>query len=840
MWSVQRGAAFAAVLRTEARVCSSQDIPLLDFRTALAHVLSCESRTAQARGTTSEHQNDSLKRHDYASARRVLDVCSSLSLDAFPLCVARRSFATGAVLQHSSTDPREDPAVDPEPKRSAVDIANVLASGASLSAGGEPRQHGRPQASVSQAAPAAVTELEQTVSDPGAQLEHDVWEDFVTLVEQRKRPTPPGTEAEPSSERPTDDWNLRALNEGMETGERGAGTLRGNDAVRQMASWKEMAQWLLEYDNYDYLKPTEISRMWTQIVQLHMGSGKRGRYDERVLIYPDAPIFSSGGRAFLRALTRATRRRLQFTLRMRDGDEGYVEAMRFRAPDAGRMLWAMGKLRWHSTSLLRLLEAAAVQDVACAWNRPRYMTTALWGAAWSAPGVPLLNLCDALQRQPQEFWTDTTAQNACNAVWAMSMMRFRPSTQLSDFMQGVLLATLEGDPAAVHPQNIGDMVQALAVLRLEPREGLLEACEAWMRAHIALVLPNHIVAYLNGLGLMGRLSHAQYERFGSALRAGLDTASDAEQQVFAQRLYVLRHLAHDTGAGGSPPPGELPSEGGASEDPAPSASEVDEEFLEEMQATGRDVVLRMLADTGAAVTQDPDAALLVDLLASCGYAATAAPLEELLAATGGAAASDGDSEGGADGDAAAVDAPVGAAVTPLLPELYVRTRQVGAAGEVMEALDAPRVAVQIIRAEDCMCNAETAGPDAVLGEAALVHSTLSASGQTVVQVFPAALAALPDVAAMQAALEDLLGSVLPAGERAAAPILEEEPEEEQEAQQEAAEGGEAVAEGAGVEAEVEYSARWESAEAAAAGADAGPGATQGDAGVGSAAVVAAG
>lgn len=48
----------------------------------------------------------------------------------------------------------------------------------------------------------------------------------------------------------------------------GAGTLRGNDAVRQMASWKEMAQWLLEYDNYDFLKPTEISRMWTQIVQV--------------------------------------------------------------------------------------------------------------------------------------------------------------------------------------------------------------------------------------------------------------------------------------------------------------------------------------------------------------------------------------------------------------------------------------------------------------------------------------------------------------------------------------------------------------------------------------------
>ena len=140
-------------------------------------------------------------------------------------------------------------------------------------------------------------------------------------------------------------------------------------------------------------------------MQLHMGSGKRGRYDERVLIYPHAPIFSSGGRRFLQALTRATRRRLQFTLRLREGREDYVEAMRFRAPDACRMLWAMGKLRWRSAPLLRLLETAAVQDIACEWNRPRYVTTALWGSAWSAPGVPLLRLCDTVQNLPEEFWT---------------------------------------------------------------------------------------------------------------------------------------------------------------------------------------------------------------------------------------------------------------------------------------------------------------------------------------------------------------------------------------------------------------------------------------------------
>lgn len=55
---------------------------------------------------------------------------------------------------------------------------------------------------------------------------------------------------------------------------------------------------------------------------------------------------------------------------------------------------------------------------------------------------------------------------------------------------------------------------------------------------------------------MGRLSHEQFEAFGSALKVNLDATSEAEQQVFAQRVYVLKHLAHDR-------PGEaatLPSE----------------------------------------------------------------------------------------------------------------------------------------------------------------------------------------------------------------------------------------------------------------------------------------
>ena len=43
---------------------------------------------------------------------------------------------------------------------------------------------------------------------------------------------------------------------------------RGGRAVARMQSWKDMADWLREYQNHWYLKATEISRMWTQIVQV--------------------------------------------------------------------------------------------------------------------------------------------------------------------------------------------------------------------------------------------------------------------------------------------------------------------------------------------------------------------------------------------------------------------------------------------------------------------------------------------------------------------------------------------------------------------------------------------
>jgi hypothetical protein len=93
-----------------------------------------------------------------------------------------------------------------------------------------------------------------------------------------------------------------------------------------------------------------------------MSPGRLGPYDERKMIYPDAPFFSAGGRAFLKSLTAATRKRLQLTLRILDvTNEDYWTNCRVRAPDAGRMMWAMGKLQWQSKKLLKLLEAVAVE-----------------------------------------------------------------------------------------------------------------------------------------------------------------------------------------------------------------------------------------------------------------------------------------------------------------------------------------------------------------------------------------------------------------------------------------------------------------------------------------------
>lgn len=77
------------------------------------------------------------------------------------------------------------------------------------------------------------------------------------------------------------------------------------------------------------------------------------------------------------------------------------------------------------------------------------------------------------------------------------MMRFQPSEQFATFLQTTLERVIVKQPRTIHPQNIGDMVQALAVMRREPQQRLLDASDTWMRANVHRLLPNHTVAYLN-------------------------------------------------------------------------------------------------------------------------------------------------------------------------------------------------------------------------------------------------------------------------------------------------------------------------------------------------------
>lgn len=234
-----------------------------------------------------------------------------------------------------------------------------------------------------------------------------------------------------------DPWSPEGADWEQEEGEVSK-ALRGATLIQQMHSWKEMSDWLQEcFDSGMKIYPAEIARMWTGLVQVcsgvsehpfvadtrmcivasghpapvppnhdgnmqhHMGTGALGQYDEKVHLFPKSPIYSRDGRLFLLTLSRLTFERLQYTLYGKGWEWG---KQRIRAPDAGRLLWAMGKLRWKHKDCLKLAESVIVRDFDCPWNRPRYMTTAMWGAAWAHPSASLKRLAHHLQNAPKAFW----------------------------------------------------------------------------------------------------------------------------------------------------------------------------------------------------------------------------------------------------------------------------------------------------------------------------------------------------------------------------------------------------------------------------------------------------
>jgi hypothetical protein len=123
-------------------------------------------------------------------------------------------------------------------------------------------------------------------------------------------------------------------------------------------------------------------------------------------MFPSSPVFSRDGRAFLEDLSTATHNRMRYSLKDEKdvGDRLRWELMRLRAPDAGRIMWAMGKMKWKDKNVLRSAEKLIAKDMLCPWNRPRYMTTAMWGAAWAHPNLTLGKLALTLQDAPPDFW----------------------------------------------------------------------------------------------------------------------------------------------------------------------------------------------------------------------------------------------------------------------------------------------------------------------------------------------------------------------------------------------------------------------------------------------------
>jgi hypothetical protein len=140
-------------------------------------------------------------------------------------------------------------------------------------------------------------------------------------------------------------------------------------------------------------------------LQLHMQAGPKGHFDQRAQ-RSDSPVHSVEGRRFLIELCTVTKQRIDLSL---DATRGrtmtdFWDRFRLRAPDAARIMWAAGALRWRNASLQAGAAQVVTRDIACPFNLPRYITTALWGAAWAHPEQPLTSLCNTVESQPQDFW----------------------------------------------------------------------------------------------------------------------------------------------------------------------------------------------------------------------------------------------------------------------------------------------------------------------------------------------------------------------------------------------------------------------------------------------------
>jgi len=241
-----------------------------------------------------------------------------------------------------------------------------------------------------------------------------------------------------------------------------------------------------------------------------------------------------------------------------------------------------------------------------------------------------------------------TVQNACNLAWGMAQLRHRPAPAFADRLQARLLAGLTASPAAIHPQNVGDMLQAIGTWRYAPAPGLLEASHAWMLAHTHLLVANHALAYLNGLAVLGELTQEIFLGFADELEA---LQGGHVSSAVALRTFVLAHCTR----------------GDSNAEEVPEVSP----FVRELTLAGQAACEEVLASSVAAVAAKPAVRSISVLLPPLGYVA-------IIAAD----------------DALRGDTPV----TPVLPELLVRPR---AAGGVDGEERPPEIGLQILAASSC-------------------------------------------------------------------------------------------------------------------------------------------
>jgi hypothetical protein len=112
---------------------------------------------------------------------------------------------------------------------------------------------------------------------------------------------------------------------------------------------------------------------------------------------------------------------------------------------------------------------------------------------------PAAGLLEAMQRQAMATAGDFKPQNVANVVWALATMGVKPAAGLLEAMQRQAMATA-GD---FNPHNVANLAWALATMGVKPAAGLLEAMQGRARATAGDFKPQEVANLLWALATMG-------------------------------------------------------------------------------------------------------------------------------------------------------------------------------------------------------------------------------------------------------------------------------------------------------------------------------------------------